>query len=253
MFTGIIEEIGCISQILKTPSGAAIEISCRKVLEGLRVGDSVAVNGVCLTAAKVQKNGFTADMMPETLKSTNLGELVQGHYVNLERAVSPGGRFGGHMVLGHVDCTGKIIKKYPEGNAVAFLISVPPELSSEIIPKGSIAVDGISLTVQKVEQARGTKTNMRFASIEANKRNEVEIKQSPGPVYLTAFKVSLIPHTLKSTVLNYKGPGDTVNIETDILGKYVIKFLTGTRSSDDTGNDNSGKGLTEDVLRSWGF
>jgi riboflavin synthase len=221
VFTGIIEEMGVISQITKTPLGAEITISCKKVLEDLKLGDSVAVNGVCLTARDVRKSAFVADVMPETLKSTNLGELSRGDYVNLERALKFDGRFGGHMISGHVDGRGRIIKTYPEGNAVVFQIGVPSELMKDMVPKGSIAVDGISLTVQAVGNQ--------------------------------SFTVSIIPHTLASTVLRYKCPGDTVNIETDIIGKYVRTFLTESKTAYNFAAEAANKSLTAEILRSYGF
>lgn len=215
MFTGIIEEIGIVTKLVGTSSGALITISCKKVLEDLKIGDSVAVNGVCLTAKEVRNDSFVADIMPETLRSTTLSELSAGKRVNLERALKAGGRFGGHMVLGHVDGVGRILKTYPEGNAVVIEIGVPPDLMKYIVPKGSVAVDGISLTVQAVS--------------------------------IHGFSVSIIPHTLRATVLQYKNQGDTVNIETDIIGKYVREYLLNLQES------TSGKGLTAEMLKFYGF
>jgi riboflavin synthase len=215
MFTGIIEEVGIVTKLVGSSSGALITISCKKILEDLEVGDSVAVNGVCLTAREVKNDSFVADIMPETLRSTTLSELSAGKRVNLERALKAGGRFGGHMVLGHVDGVGRILRTYPEGNAVVFEIGVPPELMKYIVPKGSIAVDGISLTVQAVS--------------------------------IHGFLVSIIPHTLNTTVLQYKNQGDTVNIETDIIGKYVREYLLNLQEN------TSGKGLTAEMLKIYGF
>ncbi|MGB9814155.1 MAG: riboflavin synthase [Thermovenabulum sp.] len=215
MFTGIIEEIGTVMNLVGSSSGALITISCKKVLEDLKVGDSVAVNGVCLTARDVKTDSFVADVMPETLGSTNLGELSAGKHVNLERALKAEGRFGGHMVLGHVDGVGRIIRSYPEGNAVVYFIGAPRELMKYIVPKGSVAIDGISLTVQTVAHQ--------------------------------GFSVSIIPHTLRATALQYKKTGDTVNIEVDIIGKYVREFLKNILES------SSDKGLTVEMLKSYGF
>lgn len=215
MFTGIIEEIGTVMNLVGSSSGALITISCKKVLEDLKVGDSVAVNGVCLTARDVKTDSFVADVMPETLGSTNLGELSAGKHVNLERALKAEGRFGGHMVLGHVDGVGRIIRSYPEGNAVVYFIGAPREMMKYIVPKGSVAIDGISLTVQTVAHQ--------------------------------GFSVSIIPHTLRATALQYKKTGDTVNIEVDIIGKYVREFLKNILES------SSEKGLTVEMLKSYGF
>lgn len=215
MFTGIIEEVGIVTKLVGSSSGALITISCKKILEDLEVGDSVAVNGVCLTAREVKNDSFVADIMPETLRSTTLSELSAGKRVNLERALKAGGRFGGHMVLGHVDGVGRILRTYPEGNAVVFEIGVPPELMKYIVPKGSVAVDGISLTVQAVS--------------------------------IHGFSVSIIPHTLNATVLQYKNQGDTVNIETDIIGKYVREYLLNFQEN------TSSKSLTAEMLKSYGF
>jgi riboflavin synthase len=215
MFTGIIEEVGVVTKLVGSSSGALITVACKKVLEDLQVGDSVAVNGVCLTAREVRNDSFVADIMPETLRSTTLSELSAGKRVNLERALKAGGRFGGHMVLGHVDGVGRILRTYPEGNAVVFEIGAQPELMKYIVPKGSVAVDGISLTVQAVS--------------------------------INGFSVSIIPHTLRATVLQYKNQGDTVNIETDIIGKYVREYLLSLQEN------TSGKGLTAEILKSYGF
>ncbi|MCG1013315.1 riboflavin synthase [Tepidanaerobacter sp. GT38] len=215
MFTGIIEEVGIVTKLVGSSSGALITILCKKILEDLEIGDSVAVNGVCLTAREVKNDSFVADIMPETLRNTTLSELSAGKRVNLERALKAEGRFGGHIVLGHVDGVGRILRTYPEGNAVVFEIGVPPELMKYIVPKGSIAVDGISLTVQAVS--------------------------------IHGFSVSIIPHTLNTTVLQYKNQGDTVNIETDIIGKYVREYLLNLQE------DTSGKGLTAEMLKLYGF
>lgn len=221
MFTGIIEEVGIISQLTKLSTGAIVKISCQRVLENFKIGVSVAVNGACLTARDIQKDAFIADVMPETLRSTNLGNFFAGQYVNLERALKADGRFGGHMVLGHIDGTGRIIKNHSKGNAMIFQISSSEELMKYIVFKGSVAIDGVSLTVQSVG-SRG-------------------------------FTVSIIPHTLKTTTLQYKLSGDTVNIETDIIGKYIRKFLLDSKSIENSSKKITGKGLTIERLRSYGF
>ena len=193
MFTGIIEEVGSVEKVLLQGSSGKLEIAASTVLEGTKLGDSIAVNGVCLTVANLTKKGFTADVMAETLRRSSLGELKKGSHVNLERAMAAGGRFGGHIVSGHIDGSGTIINVKPESNAVWYTIEVDESLSQGIVEKGSITIDGISLTVAWVEKNQ--------------------------------FAVSIIPHTGSHTILFEKEKGDIVNIETDMIGKYVMKFL----------------------------
>ena len=193
MFTGIIEELGTIRSIRRGAASAVLSIGAEAVLSDLRIGDSVAVNGVCLTATGVDGSGFTADVMHETLRRSSLGALGPGSRVNLERAMAADGRFGGHIVSGHIDGTGTIAERRRDDNAVWYTVSAPPALLRYIVEKGSVAIDGISLTV---------------ASVEADR-----------------FSVSVIPHTAAVTLLGAKGPGDVVNLETDIIGKYVEKLL----------------------------
>ena len=193
MFTGIVEEMGTLRSIRRGAHSAVLSIGAETVLSDLKIGDSVAVNGVCLTATTVDAGGFTADVMHETLNRSSLGALVPGSPVNLERAMAANGRFGGHMVAGHIDGTGTITARRQDDNAVWYTVSAAPSLLRYIVEKGSIAIDGISLTV---------------ASVEADR-----------------FSVSVIPHTAAVTVLGRKRPGDTVNLETDIIGKYVEKLL----------------------------
>lgn len=193
MFTGIVEELGTIRAVRRGPHSAALSIAAHTVLSDLKIGDSVAVNGVCLTATSVDGSGFTADVMHETLNRSSLGALGVGSRVNLERAMAADGRFGGHIVSGHIDGTGLISAVRPDDNAVWYTVSAAPELLRYIVEKGSITIDGISLTVAAVEADR--------------------------------FSVSLIPHTASVTTLGQKSPGDLVNLETDILGKYVEKLL----------------------------
>lgn len=194
MFTGIIEEIGVMTALQRASRSARITIRAVRILEDMRTGDSVSVNGVCLTVNHYDNQGFTADVMPETLARTNLGHLKPGHHVNLERAVQLGGRLGGHLVSGHIDGTGRIESRFSDGNAEWFRISAGPEIMKYIAAKGSVSVDGISLTV-------------------------VEVTHS-------AFTVSVIPHTQSQTILIEKRNGDLVNIECDQVAKYLEK-LTG--------------------------
>ena len=193
MFTGIVEELGTIRSIRRGAASAVLSIGAEAVLSDLRIGDSVAVNGVCLTATGVDGSGFTADVMHETLRRSSLGALGPGSRVNLERAIAADGRFGGHIVSGHIDGTGTITARRQDDNAVWYTVSASPALLRYIVEKGSVAIDGISLTV---------------ASVEADR-----------------FSVSVIPHTAAVTLLGAKGPGDVVNLETDIIGKYVERLL----------------------------
>lgn len=194
MFTGIIEEIGTIARIRKGTASAVLEIQAKTVLEGTKIGDSIAVNGICLTVTGMHPGKFTADVMAETLRRSSLGDLQQGSQVNLERAMAADGRFGGHIVSGHIDGTGRIVAMTPEDVAVWVEIEASESLLRYIVEKGSIAIDGISLTVAKL-------TGQGFA-------------------------VSLIPHTGAETTLLHRKPGDIVNLENDIVGKYVERFLT---------------------------
>ena len=193
MFTGIVEEIGIIRAIHRGRASAALSIGAEAVLADLKVGDSVAVNGVCLTATAVEAHGFTADVMHETLNRSSLGTLVSGSHVNLERAMAANGRFGGHIVSGHIDGTGRVCAIRRDDNAVWYTVSASPALLRYIVEKGSITIDGISLTVAAVTE--------------------------------TGFSISAIPHTAAVTILGEKRIGDTVNLETDIIGKYVEKLL----------------------------
>lgn len=193
MFTGIIEEVGTVKSIQKSAVSSFIQINADTVLSDAHIGDSIAVNGVCLTVTDLTGNYFQADVMNETLSRSSLGSLKNGSTVNLERAMSAQGRFGGHIVSGHIDGTGVISSVKQDGIALWYTINTDSEILRYIVEKGSIAIDGISLTVAKVT---------------AND-----------------FSVSIIPHTAAQTVLNSKKTGDTVNLENDIIGKYVEKFL----------------------------
>lgn len=192
MFTGIIEEIGTVQAVQHSGDNSFIKISAEKILSDVHDGDSIAVNGVCLTVTDFSSNIFRADVMNETLNRSSLGSLRNGSPVNLERAMSANGRFGGHIVSGHIDGTGVISDIKKDGIAIWYTISTNLEIMRYIIEKGSIAIDGISLTVAKV-----TDNN---------------------------FSVSIIPHTAQQTILSYKKTGDIVNLENDIVGKYIEKF-----------------------------
>lgn len=223
MFTGIIEETGTVKKIIGQQVSGSIEIKAHKVLEGTKIGDSIAVNGVCLTVTRLQHDGFTADVMAETLRRTNLGQLPIGGAVNLERAMASGGRFGGHIVSGHIDGTGTIQSLRKEGNAVWVTIAAPASILDLIVMKGSIAIDGISLTVAYVDPS--------------------------------VFKVSVIPHTGEETTLLSRRPGDIVNLENDIIGKYVEHLLRPYTHSNEASSETSTEstGLTLDFLREHGF
>ena len=194
MFTGIIEETGTVKEVVSAGSKGEIALSAKTVLEGTKIGDSISVNGVCLTVIRMDSSGFTADVMPETLRRSNLGSLRRGDKVNLERAMAADGRFGGHIVSGHIDGCGTITEYKKESNATWVRISAAKEILNLIVEKGSIAIDGISLTVAAVSN--------------------------------TDFQVSIIPHTGEETTLLNKKAGDIVNLENDIIGKYVQKLMT---------------------------
>lgn len=193
MFTGIIEEVGTVISVNHTSQDAKISISAKKIFSDLKLGDSIAVNGVCLTASDISGNTFTADVMNETFSRSSLSELTSGSYVNLERAMAANGRFGGHIVAGHVDGTGLITDIKKDDNAIWYTIKAGSEILRYIIEKGSVAIDGISLTVAKITS--------------------------------DSFSVSIIPHTAKETILSEKSVGDKVNLENDMIGKYVEKLL----------------------------
>lgn len=194
MFTGIVEEIGQIVSIQRGTKSAVLTIQASVVLEGTNIGDSIAVNGLCLTVTGLHGKTFTADVMAESLRKSALGTLSRGDEVNLERAMAADGRFGGHIVSGHIDGTGVIASTEREDNAVWVEIQTSPKLLRYIVQKGSIAIDGISLTVAKLGD--------------------------------DSFFVSLIPHTGEQTTLLHKKTGEAVNLETDIVGKYIERFLS---------------------------
>ena len=217
MFTGIVEETGVIRGIRKNRESAVVSVEAGKVLEDLKIGDSVAVNGVCLTVVEFFPGGFGADVMHETLDRSTLGSLKPGSRVNLERAMAADGRFGGHIVSGHVDGTGVIREIRRDDNAIWFTVSAPGNIMKYIVEKGSVAIDGISLTVATVRDG--------------------------------SFDVSVIPHTLGLTVLGDRCRGDVVNLENDIIGKYVAKLMNYSPGS---AEDNKG-GITEEMLIKYGF
>jgi len=217
MFTGLIEEIGTIRRIERSGQAMVLTVQASRIMDDVKPGDSIAVNGVCLTVTRYDAASFTVDVMPETFRKTNLHELSPGSPVNLERAMPADGRFGGHIVQGHVDGTGVIVSRTREDNAVVYAIRIhDPAVSEEIVPRGSIAIDGISLTVVRIEDG--------------------------------IVRVSIIPHTLQQTVLQFKREGATVNIETDIIGKYISHLL----ACRGTAGRGSG-GLTLSMLAENGF
>lgn len=219
MFTGIIEETGTVLFMDFSTDYGKLHIQAKKVLEGTKVGDSIAVNGVCLTVTQLKSDRFVADVMPETVHRSSLGALKSGSRVNLERAMAADGRFGGHMVSGHIDGTGTIKHIEKDGNAIRYQISASENILQGIVEKGSIAVDGISLTVASV--------------------NDKE------------FEISVIPHTLQETILADKREGAVVNLETDIIGKYVkrlLSFPAGTEKQDQKEST-----ITMDFLMRAGF
>lgn len=199
MFTGIIEELGKVKSLKRTSRESRLVISAEKIMEDIHIGDSIAVNGVCLTVVLFNEREFTVDVMNETFMRSSLGNLRIGDEVNLERAMPANGRFGGHIVSGHIDGTARIKACFEDGNAKWYEIAAGSELLEGIVMKGSVAIDGISLTVSKVSAQ--------------------------------SFSVSIIPHTLDATVLKNKRPGDVVNIETDVIGKYVKQFVNDGKES----------------------
>lgn len=213
MFTGIIEEVGTVKAVQHSGSNSFIRIEAKKILEDIHLGDSIAVNGVCLTVTHFDSTTFQADVMNETLSRSSLGSLRNGSPVNLERAMAAGGRFGGHIVSGHIDGTGTVSDIRNDGIAVWYTISANADILRYIVEKGSIAIDGISLTVAKVTD--------------------------------DSFSVSIIPHTASVTILGTKKVGDIVNLENDIVGKYVEKLMKPAQAQK--------SGLTMETLAKNGF
>ena len=214
MFTGIVEEVGKVTGVIGGSCGS-ITVQAYKILEDMNIGDSIAVNGVCLTVTRFDKNSFTADVMAETMRRTNLGKLSFGDIVNLERAMSANGRFGGHIVSGHIDGVGIIKEIKPEGNAMWVSVSADKDILRYIIQKGSITIDCVRVTVAYSDYY--------------------------------CFKVSIIPHTGEETILLKKKVGDMVNLENDIISKYVEKLIT----KDDRENKKSN--IDMDFLSKCGF
>lgn len=193
MFTGIIEKLGVVLEIKRREESAVLTIDAGELLEDGKVGDSIAVNGVCLTVTSIHGTVFCADVMHETMRRSSFASLRSKSLVNLERAMAAGGRFGGHMVAGHVDGMGTISEIKKDDNAIWFTIGATPSILRYVVEKGSIAVDGISLTVAAVSEEN--------------------------------FKISVIPHTLGNTTLAFRKAGDMVNLENDFIGKYVERLL----------------------------
>ena len=212
LFTGIVEEVGRVIYLNRNDSGNKMKIEAKKTLLGLKIGDSVAVNGVCLTVVQIEDRAFTVDVMNETIKRSSMKLLHVGSVVNLERAMAAGGRFDGHIVTGHIDGIGTISEKKNDGIAVWYTIKTSNDILKYIVKKGSVCLDGVSLTVAEIDDK--------------------------------SFKVSIIPHTLTETTLNNFDVGMIVNIENDIISKYVEKFLN---------IDSKKQSLTKEKLAEFGF
>jgi riboflavin synthase len=224
MFTGIIESLGIIKRIESKGEGKILQIACDLDLSGTGTGDSIAVNGACLTATFVDRQSFKVDMAPETVQRTTFKHLSVGSRVNIERALKLGSRIDGHLVSGHIDGTGTIGSIERKSNALILTIKVPTELGRDMIEKGSVAVDGISLTINQCSAGK--------------------------------FQVSIIPHTAAITTIGFKSPGDEVNIETDMIGKYIKKIMTKGRSSkNDAGSQKNTQdaGISMTLLAQNGF
>ena len=217
IFTGIIEELGVVKSIAINGASGCITIKAKKVLEGTQLGDSIAVNGTCLTVTSINSDGFSADVMAETVRRTSLSQVGKGDMVNLERAMILNGRFGGHIVPGHIDGTGTITKYTKEENAIWVTIKAPDEILDLIVEKGSICIDGISLTVATVSDRD--------------------------------FQVSIIPHTAKDTTLIHKKVGSLVNLENDIVGKYIKKLMENKQEE----QAKKASGLTMEMLEEYGL
>lgn len=214
MFTGIVEEVGTIEQVQRGCHSAVLDIRADRILEDMKIGDSIAVNGVCLTVTSFSSRRFTADVMHETLNRSALAQLRGGGHVNLERAMPANGRFGGHIVAGHVDGVGRIAEIQRDDTAVWYTVKAEPSVLRYIVEKGSVAVDGISLTVARV--------------------------------FADSFSVSAIPHTVQMTCLKERRVGDMVNLENDVLGKYVEKLLPAAAAMQQSG-------ITREFLNRYGY
>ena len=220
MFTGLIEEVGVVRRLERGPGGGKLSVRAHAVLEGTKVGDSIAVSGACLTVIALDGDGFVVECMPETLARTTLGKAGPGSLVNLERSLRWGDRLGGHLVLGHVDDVGEILRVRQEGIAWEVRVSLPAALRGTVAAKGSIAIDGISLTVTRTDDE--------------------------------GFEVGVIPHTLKETTLRAAKAGMRVNLEADVLARYVLQSLRALAGSGDV-TEGAPRGLTEEFLREQGF
>jgi len=216
MFTGIVEEVGCIRQIVRGSLSIKLSINCSKLLEDVKIGDSIAVNGICLTVIDLSSAWFIADVMPETMRMTGLQKLNISDKVNLERALSLSDRLSGHIVTGHIDGTGTVTSRVEEDNAIWLTVEAPEAIMKYIVFKGSVALDGTSLTVAHMDEK--------------------------------SFKVSLIPLTVGDTTLGYRRAGDQINIECDIIGKYVERLLNGNVQESKYKKD-----ISIDFLRENGF
>jgi len=236
MFTGLVEEVGTVRGLERSGDGGRLSVRAHRVLEGTRLGDSIAVSGACLTVIEMRTDGFVVDCMAETLTHTTLGQARSGTEVNLERSLSLGGRLGGHLVLGHVDAVAEVLSVTQGGQAWGLRVSLPEAVRGCVAPKGSIAIDGISLTVVEVD--------------------------------LESFTLGIIPHSLHETTLRNVKTGLRVNVEADVLARYVLRALQalsdagalpdnhgpwgGGAGSSDSGAPRGG-GLTEELLREQGF
>ncbi len=216
MFTGLIQEIGRVKKLDRQTNSARLTIEAAMVGDQLQMGESIAVSGACLTVVGWDRVSFTVDVSPETLDVTTLKDLAPGQPVNLERALRLGDRLGGHLVSGHIDCVGRVIKRFQDANAVRFHVAVPDEALRYIVAKGSVAIDGISLTVNAVTAS--------------------------------AFEVAIIPHSLEVTTLQFCREGSAVNIETDLIGRYVERLFPGAEKDGKTSG-----GLNLDFLAKNGF
>lgn len=224
MFTGLVEEVGSLQSVMKRGETLMLHIRASEVVGGMKIGDSIAVNGVCLTTVSYDNNSFMADVMPQTFRHTNLKDLKPGDAVNLERAMAAGGRFGGHIVQGHVDGLATIVRRTRDANAVVIECRTNrPEMAKYMMPQGSVTIDGVSLTLTHAEHGD--------------------------------FAVSVIPHTLAQTTLHGKQPGDTVNLECDVLGKYVDHLLCYGRQAAEgkTKDAERPRGLSVASLAEHGF
>ncbi len=217
MFTGIIEELGTVRRLESSSDGASLVIAANRTLSDLKIGDSIAVSGPCLTVTAFNRDSFSAFVMPETLNKSTLGALKPGDRVNLERAMALGGRLGGHLVSGHIDAKVTLTRKNPQGGAILLSFETPQHLLRYIVPKGSVALDGVSLTVIEVEES--------------------------------SFSVGIIPHTGQETTLGTKDIGYPVNLEVDLIGKYVEKMLEPMISK----GEQQGEKITMDLLIEKGY